>query len=337
MRHLKKIKKGVYKLRPARRPRPDRAQVDLLPCKGCTGNVRLKVPKQTLPPVHNLVAVSCFFNPAGYLRPLQNARQFLAAAQAWPIPLYLAEVAFDRQPFQFPAAYLQIRASSARHAMWQKERLLNRIVETLPPAVEAVAWIDADLLFLNRHWPEQAQAALRQYPVVQPWTSGRPTTANGHLGKHFQSVGAGGNHPGWAWAARRELFPLYDAHIAGSGDTMMSYAWTQRKCPNFRPSGITSMNPTWLAAYERYEARAWAQVQGRIGAIPGELVHLYHGEAKDRHYWDRWETLKRHDYDPDRDIRLDPDTGLWEWSSDKPEMHKALREYPRQRNEDVGL
>lgn len=49
---------------------------------------------------------------------------------------------------------LRVRGDE-RHVLWQKERLLNLAIDSLPADVDAVAWLDADLIWFNHGWVEE--------------------------------------------------------------------------------------------------------------------------------------------------------------------------------------
>jgi hypothetical protein len=63
------------------------------------------------------------------------------------------------------ANILRPRASDI---MWQKARLLNLAIATLPGARTKIAWLDGDLLFVDPSWFERRAAALEDVPVPQP-------------------------------------------------------------------------------------------------------------------------------------------------------------------------
>lgn len=47
--------------------------------------------------------------------------------------------------------------------------------------------------------------------------------------------------------------------------------------------------------------------------MAGTLYHLWHGDAADRRYRDRYAILEHPGFDPDRDPDIDPSTGVWCW------------------------
>ena len=67
-------------------------------------------------------------------------------------------------------------------------------------------------------------------------------------------------------------------------------------------------------------------VNGSVFYTQGPLLHLWHGTKADRKYGVRHMMLKEANFDPLRDISLDPQH-CWQWSSDKAELHDKVREY----------
>ena len=71
----------------------------------------------------------------------------------------------------------------------------------------------------------------------------------------------------------------------------------------------------------------------QVAFVPGRLFHLWHGETENRGYKDRYQRLERFAFDPFADIAMDG-SGVWQWNSDKREMHAYLRDYFVSRRED---
>jgi hypothetical protein len=80
--------------------------------------------------------------------------------------------------------------------------------------------------------------------------------------------------------------------------------------------------------YEQLEKMTIA----KIGYIPIDVCHLYHGSLKNRSYMDRHQAILNHAYDPQTDIKLVND--VYEWATDKTEMHKMIKDYFYSRMED---
>jgi hypothetical protein len=166
---------------------------------------------------------------------------------------------------------------------------------------------------------------------------------------------------------------LYDASIIAGGDELYAHAAGgglnapcvrgitaayQQHRPKLLVKGLNRLLripwPRWLA--DLYLARTqappvaaadepffahylrWAQpfadaVQGRIGCVSGIALHLWHGDPVNRQYGSRNAILKRHGFDPATDLRLNGE-GVWEWASEKPELHGAVKAYFGARRED---
>jgi len=281
-----------------------------------------------------LAAVTCHFNPCGYLRPRENYLRFRNAFHG--CPLFTVEVSFDGQ-FHIVADW-QIVATE-HNLMWQKEQLLNWAIERVPADFDQIAWIDADLVFLNPHWADATSRLLEDFPIVQLFENCHWTTARGtiersgpsrvrqrreHLRQHGQ--------PGGAWAARRDLLAkhgLYAGNIIGGGDTLFADALFGVNSPY-----VARNLPRQLVADVRRWGRALhREVQGRVGCTPGDVVHLYHGTRENRRYVERSAILRETKFDPQRDIRIGSN-GLLEWASNKPDLHRRVRDYFLARRED---
>jgi hypothetical protein len=186
--------------------------------------------------------ITTYFNPGNFATKRRNYERFAAPLLDAGIPLLTVECALGNAPFVLPAAphVLQVRGPDV---LWLKERLINLAIAGLPPHVEKIAWLDADILFVNPAWAQQTSALLDRFPVVQPFARvGRlgkdQGTFAGRARRSFASQlqrraesahlgGAAHGQPGIAWAAQRQLIArhgLYDAAIVGGGDELTPLA-----------------------------------------------------------------------------------------------------------------
>lgn len=281
-----------------------------------------------------LAAVTCFYNPCNYHNIRRNYTLFREYLPP-DLPLFTAELSFTGE-FTIPAAlHLQ---GSEQNLMWQKERLLNILIERLPPEYDMVAWLDADLIFLNDDWVSETIQKLQRYPVVQLFERVTDLDAEFHelrtkIGNPYgRAMGINDwKRPGGAWAARRDILQhgLADEHILGGSDAMMLAAWQGK----WEHPLMKRLTPSWKEYHLRYAARVYPLVRDNIGWVSGDCLHLYHGSTVHRNYVGRWKYLSEYDFDPSEDITLD-DNGLWKWSSDKPEMHEKVAGYFAERRED---
>jgi hypothetical protein len=266
------------------------------------------------------------------------------------------ECACDGAPFELPIddSIIRVRATDA---MWQKERLLNIALARLPLLCTKVAWLDCDILFEDSEWIRRASEALETFSVIQPFTVAARLPQRGQTRyssdveqcRSFASVCAAApelvtagdfdrhGHTGFGWAARRDWLDrhgFYDACMTGNADHLMAHAM----CGDWKSGCIDTLLGSAPTAYrrhfERWATRVAADVRGRIGAIPGRVVHLWHGDLADRHYFLRAQQFQSFDFDPDRDLRVGAE-GAWEWSSSQPMVHHWARAFFTLRNEDA--
>lgn len=230
--------------------------------------------------------------------------------------------------------------------IWYKENLINIAIGKLPKDWEYVAWIDTDLLFLNENWARDTIEQLQIYSVVQLWTHAIDLGPNGeilqvHTGFMYQYINKQkfdqryGNywHPGYAWACRRSAYNymggLIEFSILGAGDHHMALCLIGEGQKGI-PKGI---HPNYLKMIEIFQNRCEKNIKRNVGFVRGAIAHFFHGDKKNRKYYERWQILIRNQYDPVQDISRD-DQGLLQLSPDKIELRDDIRTYFRERNED---
>ncbi|MDQ3874359.1 MAG: sulfotransferase [Actinomycetota bacterium] len=306
----------------------------------------------------SLWAVTTFYNPGSYASKATNYRRFRQGLAETGVPLLCVELAFADAPFELgreDAEHLiQLRGADV---LWQKERLLNIGVATLPEDCDKVAWLDADVVFARKDWPHETARLLETHVAVQPFShcvrlphgagdcepallpfgSGEGELFYG-IGWGVRAKGRGSlahyarhGHTGFAWAARRDLLArhgLYDANLLGNGDTDIAHAmfgnleyWSLRK----------------LGDRARVHLRRWAEpfsadVGASVGHVDGVLTHLWHGSAAHRLYDRPLDVLQR--FDPERDLEF-AGNGLYAWGdAAPPELRAWSRGYFPARRED---
>jgi hypothetical protein len=302
-------------------------------------------------------AITSYFNPAGYLSRLPNYRIFRSNLA---VPLVTVELSFTGK-FELGPGDADILVQVAGgDVLWQKERLLNLALASLPSDCDYVAWIDGDVVFLNPDWPAQATAALREFKLVHLFEE----RCNLALGAHPQSgaelcdslcesvarkIKLGTiepsdlrkanvpflrtSTPGLAWAMRRDVLRphgLYDACILGSGDRAMLCAGLGKF-----DYGIDAlaMGNRQIEHYLAWARPFYDTVCGQIGYIDGRVCHLWHGDLMNRRYSLRHEGLVPFGFDPFTDIVIDHN-GCWRWRGNKTRMQEYVRSYFESRKED---
>lgn len=310
-----------------------------------------------------LWAITSFFNPMNYRRRLENYRVF---RNYLDVPLITVELAFG--DFQLTSSdaekLVQIRGQDV---MWQKERLLNVALQQVPPDCECVSFLDADVIFGNKNWVAETTDRLRQYPIVQlfetardlpldfDWNRDSVSDVDSKLtGESVAKVAMdrGIEHVfdpeqffvksprqrsircGLAWAGRMELLrrhQFYDSSIVGSGDLAMVAAlfgkW-RSYC------SFARMGQARAEHYTRWAKPFHNDVGQAVGVTAGNIYHLWHGAPEARQSTQRHRITEVFDFDPSSDLILDS-SGCWRWNSHKPDLHRKVAEYFRERNEDA--
>lgn len=285
-----------------------------------------------------------------FMERMRRAQARLAENPTGPqLQVHVVEVAFGHRPFEFPESELKGRTENE---IWVKENMINLMVQRFPENWEYVAWIDNDVEFLEPDWVERTIHALQHYHVVQMWEDAVDTGPNGeYIARHKAFVkqylsgikigygqyysGYEGAHPGYAWAATRFFWDAVGGllnGILGAGDNHMAFSLIGR--------GVESVNPAVTQEYKdqiiRWQTRAEAHVKRDIGFVPGSIRHYWHGKKKDRKYWDRWQILVRHQFNPLTDLKHDWQ-GVLELEDITPrqrQLRDDIRAYFRLRHED---
>lgn len=94
----------------------------------------------------------------------------------------------------------------------------------------------------------------------------------------------------------------------------------------------SKLTPAMKADLDDWRQQTFGGRSPRVGYLPVEVYHLWHGTFDDRRYCARADILLRHDFDPRRDVALEGD--LYEWASDKPLFHAEVVAYFAARRED---
>jgi len=309
----------------------------------------MSIAKQEAARARSFWVITSYFNWCRFDSKLSNYWVFSSQLKARGLNLVTVECALFGEPFQLPASrdVIQVRTSSI---MWQKERLLNIGLESLPRECRFVAWIDCDLLFQNPNWYLEAADTLETVGLVQlfeqmvrlPRGSTRITEGDtpslsfmgGLRDSVTRNVPARLGHPGFGWAARRDVLEacdgFYDACIVGGADRVMAHAWFgDYNAPIVREIALGRIWPH----YQKWAQKAHQVVRGSVSSIEGVLLHLWHGESAHRRYFERHEPLVGLGFDPGVDLTLNT-YGCWEWSGDKPGLQRWMRSYFEGRRED---
>jgi len=292
----------------------------------------------------NLYVVLPYFNFCGFKRRRDLFIQFVERySKTSGIKLVVVE-AMGPASLGPLRVHKHIRLTSDSR-VWLKENLINLGVKALPKDWKYVAWIDADLEFLNQNWVQETIRGLQRADVVQMWRTAVNLGPHGEAIKVDKSfaymfVGSGTDwtatdkygfwHPGYAWACTRAAFQkmggLPDWAILGSGDRHLAMSLAglgQTSCPGTIHENYKIM----LKLYER------GLKNFKVSWVDGTIIHYWHGSFTDRRYRERWDILVQNSFDPFEDIGF-TDEGLVQLTEKGRRFEKYLDDYFMGRRED---
>ena len=283
----------------------------------------------------SLAVISSHFNPNGFHNPRRNLLRFMRQMTAAGIPVYVAEMAYEGQPFCLPASrFVSHYRIDTSHIMWHKENLLNVLANRVPSQYDKLAWIDPDIMFLSNDWYLRAEEALNTRAAVQLFSVASWTNRDGQIYRsqnstmHDKALKIGVNHPGFAWAARRGLWSkgggLCDLAILGGGDALFAASCLGCEIPEWL------FYPQWRSWTNRLASWVWAE--GGCDYITGHIVHEWHGSDNRRSYVDRHKILSGIDISQVVARRED---GIIQFTDDASEhLRTEMRNYFAERRED---
>ncbi len=302
-------------------------------------------------------SITSYYNPLRYKRRLENYRVFRENLKT---PLVTVELSFDGE-FELKNIDADVLVQISGGAIvWQKEKLLNIAIKSVPREERSVAWIDCDIVFDRHDWMNEAEARLAAVNVVQLYSDvvdlspaapkpnhndrTAPLSAQGFVSvvkeNHLnikplveRGRSVGGLSMGLAWAARKSLLKehgLYEAMIIGSGDRLMVgtiYGEFQKIIDVF------NFNQARQKHYLRWARPFHEAVDGRVEYVSGRIYHLWHGESANRKALERHRLFAGFDFDPGSDLAVGPN-GAWHWARSRPVLEEFFIDYFKGRAED---
>lgn len=315
-------------------------------------------------PLPHFFVITTYFNPCRYANRFENYFKFARGLRDQRVNLLTVELSTD--VFHLSADVCNIYVPvQQKDVLWAKERLLNIALRHLPPHCTQVCWCDCDILFQRPQWAFLCSELLKKHRVVQPFGTciflGPDETPTQHqafkpscsFARYYfhtmnQKTFVGSTdvltaHPGYAWAARRDVLQrlggFLDFCILGHADIAMGLAFCHalaRDGPipdTWEPHWEPGWNPALKSAVRRWQQHAASVVHGDVSYVQGEIYHLWHGNGKNRQYTKRGELIQ--DFDPA--LHLVPAaSGMWAWTEAATalELDKKVLQYFASRKED---
>ena len=184
--------------------------------------MNLHIPYST--PTRNDICVAfCFFNPCGYVRPLQNTVFFEEKLKLAKIPYFSIEMVIGNNAPVLANPTLRVKSNSP---LFYKEALWNRLEKEIPRQYTKIAFLDSDIIFSEENWLDKLSILLDMSDLIHPFeTVDRLNLSYEKVDTLVSSVKDGNClGSGMGWAITREFFNkiggFFDKGILGNGDTL---------------------------------------------------------------------------------------------------------------------
>jgi hypothetical protein len=290
-----------------------------------------KVSNRSLDKPNKLAALTCLFNPCNYSNITNNYCTFAKSLSSY-VDLYTIEVSFYNS-FITDSNKKNIHIHGrCDNILWQKERLLNILLKSLPEEYTDVAWIDADVLFDDSSWVLKTTDLLNEYKVVQLFEEVKLLDKDGSVIESKESIVK--NHSigasGYGWAMRREdldQINLLDNQLLGGADLIMSASFMNR-LSILKSRSLKFFNN--LSTYD-WISRSSKTIDMSANFVNQSIRHLYHGNVTNRQYPTRQEIVQT--IDPQL-IKINENNI---WSLNQPLINHSILKYFSDRNEDDNI
>ena len=248
-------------------------------------------------------------NPCLFSKRYSMTRQFLNRMKNEKyVVIYILELCYyNQKPFIIDhknPRHMAIFTTST--PLWHKENLINIAVKKLlPTSWKAFAWIDSDIKFENQFWALDTLKVLKsKKDIVQLFSQSIDTKNNDYhfsVGYHFEknmhnySINPKFWHPGYAWAIKRTFYEkiggLFEYNILGGSDYRMALCIVGHGMERL----FLNYSASYLNELKKYQKKA---TNIKFGFVPGIVRHEFHGNYKNRKYFERNFILIRHQFDP---------------------------------------
>lgn len=249
------------------------------------------------------------------------------------VGLVAVEIAIGDSPFILKEGrdadiLLQLRTNSY---FWHKETGFNLGAKLLPNSCKYVVLIDADVMFEKDSWPDDVIAALKEYPIIQPYKRidclDKDYRISGHIDGYVwayihEPTKIAKKCPGMIWAVRKSLFDegvgFYDRDPIGNADRIFADTVCGDKpsgCSAFRTTAMINDSDAWGDNLWQYMGNHCEHLTPAI-YLPLEVIHAWHDSPKYRMYVARHAIPLLYAFNPDKDLEKEYSSGLWKVDKD---------------------
>ncbi len=270
-----------------------------------------------------IIMIKCICSYFNYYEDELRKQNYIKFRKNFAHDLLTVEVAKDESEFFIDDA-IQIIAKP-ENLLWQKERCFNIALESLPPSVDKIVWVDTDIIFHNKNWLDDLETQLDNYAFVQPFE--RVVEINNHYNHNLNCFGYGklvydkiqdgstlpaSIAQGLSWGVNRSILKngFYDKHILGSNDALQLISWLGDVFNIILLQLPHSLIMDFLDYYNDMDHF----LGSNMNYCKGVVEHMYHGDTFKRGYNAR-EKLFRENFEID-DLEID-NNGLYKLNNNK--------------------
>lgn len=236
------------------------------------------------PATRDMAVILVFFNPVQNVRIIQNILMVKHWLECANIPYYIAELAFNGEPFLFNQTPTTMRVRTTSY-MFYKENLITAIEPMIPSSFTKICMLDADVMFDTPNWYSIVSATLNRVSICQPFKRAswleidftESVCKSSCLDSPASKINWDKEHAGFAWAFTRAWYnghPFKDINIVTTGgDTLLHDLVMGRK------------SSTYELYHNEYE-RVKQVARPTYESCSLHVYHLNHGSQKKRKYID---------------------------------------------------
>jgi hypothetical protein len=292
----------------------------------------------------DMAVILCFFNPAKYIRCIQNILIIKNWLELSNIPFYINELAFNNEPFLFKKEenIFQYRSESY---LFYKENLNKISEEKIPNSFTKLLFLDADIFFDNPNWYSIISAQLDYTDVLLPFKKAHWLDCsyksimerNNALDSNDLDISWQKEHVGFCLAFKRNVFkeiPVYETFITGGDTQVILYLKT-----NGDISESQIRNYKMFLNYIPDVKYPLNKIKYNYDSSNLFVYHLNHGSITERKYHDiklqMFDYFTRNNINCVSDFLFRREDGILEIKDIyKQSLNKLLYDYFYIRNED---
>ena len=302
---------------------------------------------------NEIALVCCYFNPCNYVSKYFNFLNFYQSIiKTSGVDVYVIESYNNNSKFRLNKNIERCESVFCDHTYWQKEQLLNILINKYKYEYNYIGWIDGDVEFVNSNWLNNIKNKLQNHNMVQiasdieketnfKQSTNKTQTIAHKLSKHeelnSEILHYRQGEPGYGFVYTSSLFyksdyPMYQNAICGSGDFLNIIGYLD--FPNFENyinnDRFFQKQPHFMNDF--VEWRKHNTLLYKVGCANNTILVGYHGSLKNRKYVERETILRTHNFNPNTDIEVISETGMYNIKHEA--LRKSILSYFKSRNED---